>query len=125
MRLIDADRAKKDFNLNFGGVSHAVIANRILDEQPTIDAVEVVRGHNVGDFCIYSFGNENKSLAIVEIVKILNDERGVAEVKFHKVIVDDTGNDFFAYLHKTGQTMNASFCYLKNITPSGERRSDG
>ena len=42
-RLIDVDKAKKDFNLHFGGVSHAVIANRILDEQPTVDAVEVVR----------------------------------------------------------------------------------
>ena len=44
-RLIDVDKAKKDFNLHFGGVSHAVIANRILDEQPTVDAVEVVHGH--------------------------------------------------------------------------------
>lgn len=85
---------------------------------------KIVRGHHIGDFCIYSFDNENKSLAIVEIVKILNDERGVAEVKFHKVIVDDTGNGFFTFLNKTGQTMNASLCYLKNITPSGERRSE-
>lgn len=43
-RLIDVDKAKKDFNLHFGGVSHAVIANKILDEQPTVDAVEVVHG---------------------------------------------------------------------------------
>lgn len=66
-----------------------------------------------GDVCTYSFGNKNKSLAIVEIVKILNDKRGVAEIKFLDVIVDDTGNGFFGYLHRTGQTMNASFQYLQ------------
>ena len=66
-----------------------------------------------GDVCTYGFGAENKSRAIVEIVKILNDERGVAEIKFLEVIVDDTGNGFFEYLLRTGNTMNASFKYLK------------
>lgn len=37
MRLIDADELKKDFRLNFGGVSHAVAACEIIDRQPTID----------------------------------------------------------------------------------------
>ena len=37
MRLIDADELKKDFNLNFGGISHAVAATKIIDRQPTID----------------------------------------------------------------------------------------
>ena len=84
--------------------------------------VEVVNDHNVGDICIYSFDNGNKSLAIVEIIKMLNDARGVAEIKFIKVIADDTGNGFFNYLLKTGHTMNASLKYLKNITPcSGEQ----
>ena len=36
-RLIDADELKKDFCLNFGGVSHAVAACEIIDRQPTID----------------------------------------------------------------------------------------
>lgn len=36
-RLIDANALKKDFNLNFGGVSHAVAAAEIIDRQPTID----------------------------------------------------------------------------------------
>lgn len=36
MRLIDADELKKDFNLNFGGVIHAVAAAEIIDRQPTI-----------------------------------------------------------------------------------------
>jgi len=84
---------------------------------PAADVVPVVSGHSIGDFCIYAFDNKNKSLAIVEIVRILNDERGAAEIKFHKVLVDDTGNGFFNYLLKTGQTMNASLKYLKNITP--------
>ncbi len=66
-----------------------------------------------GDVCIYSFGAENKSRAVVEIVKILNDPRGAAEVKFLEVMVDDTGNGLFEYLHRTGQTMNASFQYLQ------------
>ena len=71
----------------------------------------------VGDVCIYGFGHENKSRALVEIVKILDDSRGVAEVKFLKVFVDDTGNGFFEYLLRTGGTMNASLKYLKNVTP--------
>ena len=92
-----------------------------VDFQPSAEVVEVTSGYHVGDVCIYGFGHENKSRAIVEIVKILNDERGVAEVKFHKVFVDDTGNWYFNYLVKSGNTMNASFQYLKNITP----RMDG
>ena len=36
-QLIDADELKKDFCLNFGGVSHAVAACEIIDRQPTID----------------------------------------------------------------------------------------
>lgn len=41
---IDREAAKKEFNLNFGSVSHAVIANRILDAIPTADVVPVVYG---------------------------------------------------------------------------------
>lgn len=93
----------------------------VLDGIPAADVVEVVHGYHEGDVCIYGFGHENKSRAIVEIVRILNDERGVAEIKFHKVFVDDTGNGLFNYLLKTGGTMNASFQYLNNITP----RMDG
>ena len=94
--------------------------------KPTADVVEVRADYNVGDFCLYVFADGNKSLAIVEIVKILDDERGIAEVKFHKVIKDNTGNGFFHYLFKNGKTMNASFAYLKNITPKvdGERREE-
>lgn len=93
----------------------------IVEAQPAADVVEVKHGYHEGDVCIYGFGHENKSRSIVEIVRILNDERGVAEIKFLKVYVDDTGNGFFNYLLKSGGTMNASFKYLKNITP----RMDG
>ena len=96
-------------------------ARKLIEEAPAADVVPVVHGYHEGDACIYGFGHENKSRAIVEIVRILNDERGVAEVKFHKVFADDTGNGFFNYLLKSGGTMNASFQYLKNITP----RMDG
>ena len=44
VRLIDADELKKDFRLNFGGVSHAVAACEIIDRQPTIDP-ETLRPH--------------------------------------------------------------------------------
>ena len=44
IRLIDADELKKDFRLNFGGVSHAVAACEIIDRQPTIDP-ESMRPH--------------------------------------------------------------------------------
>lgn len=40
---ISREEAKQFFNLNFGSVSHAVIAARLLDEIPAADVVEVVR----------------------------------------------------------------------------------
>ena len=43
-RYIDADKAKHEFNIGFGGVSHAVIANQIIDSIPTADVVEVKHG---------------------------------------------------------------------------------
>ena len=39
---IEREAAKKEFNLNFGSVSHAVIANRILDSIPAADVAPVV-----------------------------------------------------------------------------------
>lgn len=105
--------------LNTGKFDCLMNGNRCVDR--FADVMPVVHGYHEGDVCVYGFGHENKSRAIVEIVKILNDERGVAEVKFHKVFVDDTGNGYFNYLLKSGNTMNASFKYLKNITP----RMDG
>ena len=68
-----------------------------------------------GDVCTYSFGGENRSCAVVEIVRILNDKRGVAEVRVLKVIVDDTGNGYFDFLYRTCDTMNASFAYLRKL----------
>ena len=62
-------------------------------------------GYKIGDVCLYSFGNKNKSAAVVEIVKILDDLRGVAEVKFLKVIEDDTGNGFFEYLYNSSSSI--------------------
>ena len=38
-RYIDANKAKHEFNIGFGGVSHAVIANQIIDSIPTADVV--------------------------------------------------------------------------------------
>lgn len=100
-------------------------ARKLMEDAPGVDAVEVVHGYEVGDICFYGFHDGNKSLALVEIVKILSDERGVAEVKFLKVFVDNTGNGFFNYLLRSGNTMNASFQYLKNITPVDAKMDGG
>lgn len=66
----------------------------------------------VGDVCDYPYGHPtNKSQAIVEIIKILPDPRGVAEIKVVEVANDDTGNNYLTYLHHTGKTMNVSLKY--------------
>ena len=136
-RYIDADAlieryerlVADEFNQNVAPYSWSdACASFIEDliEEPTADVVEVRHDFNVGDFCLYGYADGNKSLAIVEIVKILDDERGIAELKFHKVIKDNTGNEYFHYLFKSGRTMNGSFEYLRNITPKmdGERREE-
>lgn len=41
---IEREAAKKEFNLNFGGVSHAVIASGILDALPAADVAPVRHG---------------------------------------------------------------------------------
>ena len=69
--------------------------------------------YQAGDICTYSFGNKNRSVAIVEIVRLLDDPSGAAEVRFLDVIIDDTGNGFFLYLLKSGNTMNASLQFLE------------
>ena len=69
--------------------------------------------YQAGDICTYSFGNKNRSVAIVEIVRLLDDPRGAAEVRFLDVIIDDTGNGFFLYLLKSGNTMIATLQFLK------------
>lgn len=89
------------------------------DFQNKAHFVEVKEDYNTGDICIYGFHDTNRSLAVVEIIRLLDDERGCAEIKFLKVLVDDTGNGFFEYLLTSGNTMNASLQYLKNITPVG------
>ena len=71
-------------------------------------------------FCLnrpyrYRFDNGNKSDCVVELVRFLDDERGVAEARFTDVITDDSGNDFFQYLKRTNQTMNVSLKYLSEI----------
>lgn len=68
---------------------------------------------NIGDICTYSYDNHNKSLSIVEVVRHLSDE--VAEVKFHQVMCDESGNGYFTYLCRTGYTMNVSKKYLHRI----------
>lgn len=69
-----------------------------------------------GDVCLYSFGKGNDSANIVEIVRLLKTSVA-AEIRVLTVINDDSGNGYFTYLQKTGETMNASLEYLKKLDP--------
>lgn len=69
-----------------------------------------------GDICGYSFGEENASRTIVQIVRILESPRGhdpgsIAEIRVLEVKNDAGGNGLFHYLKRTGDTMNASIKY--------------
>ena len=68
------------------------------------------------DICLYSFGTENGSASIVEIVRLL-DTSECAVIRVLKVIEDDSGNGYFSYLQRSGQTMNASLKYLQKLDP--------
>lgn len=60
-RYIDADKAKQEFNIGFGGVSHAVIANQIIDSIPTADVAEVKHAHWIKTPCSERDGDANCS----------------------------------------------------------------
>lgn len=51
---ISREEAKQFFNLNFGSVSHAIIAARLLDEIPAADVAPVRNGRwkIIGQVCI-------------------------------------------------------------------------
>lgn len=68
---------------------------------------------SIGDFCIYGFWENNKSLAIVNVVRFLSSD--VADVKIIKVIIDDTGNKFLDYLFRNDKSMFVSVSHLKKI----------
>lgn len=53
-----------------------------------------------------------RSICVVEIIKIMDDPRGVAEVRFLDVITDCSGNGYFSWLLRTGGTMEVSLKYL-------------
>lgn len=69
-----------------------------------------------GDVCLYSFGDQNASEVIVEIVRLLSTSEA-AEIRVLKVIEDYSGNGYFHYLQRSGETMNASLQYLKKLDP--------
>lgn len=72
-----------------------------------------------GDICIYSFESDadckNKSVVEVEVIRILPNHPEGAEIKVRNVSVDDSGNGYFHYLQRSGNTMNASIKYLRKI----------
>lgn len=56
---IDKEKAKEEFSLNFGGVSHAIIANRILDSLPIVDVEPVCHAKWIEDLEISYDGSCN------------------------------------------------------------------
>lgn len=67
----------------------------------------------VGGRYIYSFDNSSgHTEALIEIVKKHND---YAIIKFIEIYEEHTGNDYFAYLLKTNDTMGASYKYLHEV----------
>lgn len=43
MTLIDADRLRRVLNKNFGGIGGELALEQLIEKQPTVDAVPVVR----------------------------------------------------------------------------------
>jgi len=76
----------------------------------------------IGDVCIYPCNSNNNSLCIVEIIKELSSE--VVVVKFHQVMNDESGNNYFNYLLKSGKTMNVSTKYLSKIDIINEQKEN-
>ena len=80
----------------------------------------------VGDIVTYRFVTR-QGVPCSAIVKILelklqeHDNRPIANVKFHKSLSDNTGNNYFDYLERIGGSMWASQEYLhKNAeVPNG------
>lgn len=64
MRLIDADALKHEFNICFGGVSHAVAANAIIDNAPTV-GVKCVAGLPTKDIVSALVGRDGVDTAEV------------------------------------------------------------
>lgn len=77
---------------------------------------------NVGDICLYFYDNDNKSISVVEVVKKLSID--VIVVNFLQVFVDDSGNGYFDYLHRTEKTMNVSLKYLHKIDLINRQQAD-
>ena len=112
---------KDVYDLFENGVAHLHVTD--IDSLPRANVLELNTNYQVGDICIYG-GGKSQSYALVQIEQILDDERGIARLKFIIVFNDNTGNNYFTYLLKTGKMMNGSFKYLKNITPRVEEEND-
>lgn len=97
-----------------------VVPVEYLQNLPVIDIRDPFEfsKFNIGDICIYTYFPSAKSTSIVEIIKILDEEYGIAEVKFIRVIEDDSGSGYFKYLQETGKTMNVSLKFLEVVNPN-------
>lgn len=81
---------------------------------------EIMNDLLVGELFIYSYEKDkehiNKSKSLVKIEKVFDDERGIAQVSFLRVFVDESGNGLFNYLRDSHKTMNVSMKYLRKPT---------
>lgn len=89
-RYIDADKAKQEFNIGFGGVSHAVIANQIIDSIPTADVVEVKHGEWIYHECVSSYDGAKSGYSCSECNAFVDEE--IFELdEFHKEFCGNCG----------------------------------
>lgn len=75
-----------------------------------------------GDICIYHYANGNGSLVLVEVTGILC--KTISRVKCLQVYIDNSGNDWFHYLLKTGGEMNASNEYLHKLDSMSHQQAE-
>lgn len=66
-----------------------------------------------GDICIYYYAEGNGSLNIVEVTEVVDNEK--CKIKCVQVIIDNSGNGWFEYLHRKGGEMCASIKYLHKL----------
>lgn len=66
-----------------------------------------------GDICVYYYAEGNGSLNIVEIAEVIDDTK--SRIKCVQVIIDNSGNEWFKYMRKTGTEMTASNTYLYKV----------
>lgn len=66
-----------------------------------------------GDICVYCFPDDNGSISIVEVTKVFDSN--TSQIKCLQAIIDNSGNDWFKYMQRTGTEMCATNEYLHKL----------